>query len=227
MTPSAPVVLVHGFATSSARTWGENGWLDLLADAGREPVPIDILGHGTADKPHDPAAYADLEGYVAARLPDGPVDAIGFSMGARLLLGVAGAEPHRFRRIVTLGVGRNLFETSGSDVVIRALEAGGEPDNPVAAYFARLADHPDADREALVACLRAPLRLLTTETCAKVAVPVLVVIGDRDFAGPGDPLVDALPDARLTVLRGADHFSIPKDFGAIDATLRFLDGGDS
>jgi pimeloyl-ACP methyl ester carboxylesterase len=52
-----------------------------------------------------------------------------------------------------------------------------------------------------------------------------VVIGERDFAGPGDPLADALPDARLVVLRGADHFSTPKDFGAIDATLRFLDEG--
>ena len=88
MTASTPVVLLHGFATSSARTWWENGWLDLLKEAGREPVAIDILGHGNADKPHDPAAYADLEGWVAERLPDGPLDAIGFSLGARLLLGV-------------------------------------------------------------------------------------------------------------------------------------------
>jgi len=61
MNPSTPVVLLHGFATSSARTWGENGWLDLLADAGRETVPIDILGHGTADKPHDPADEPEAE----------------------------------------------------------------------------------------------------------------------------------------------------------------------
>jgi pimeloyl-ACP methyl ester carboxylesterase len=225
MSLSAPVVLVHGFATSSARTWGENGWLDLLADAGRETVPIDILGHGTAEKPHDPEAYANLEGYVAERIPDGPVDAIGFSMGARLLLGVAIGAPIRFRRIVTLGVGRNLFEASGSDVVIRALESGGDPANPAADYFARLAAQPDVDREALLACLKAPLRLLTAEECARVTAPVLVVIGDQDFCGPGEPLADALPDARLTVLRGADHFSTPKDFGAIDATLRFLEDG--
>ena len=55
------VALVHGFATSSARTWGDNGWLDLLADGGRTTLPIDLLGHGTADKPHDPAAY-DADG---------------------------------------------------------------------------------------------------------------------------------------------------------------------
>jgi len=225
MAESTPVVLLHGFATSSARTWGENGWLDLLADAGRPTVPIDLLGHGTAEKPHHPEAYADLEGWVAARLPagDGPVDAIGFSLGARLLLGVAAARPARFRRIVTLGVGRNLFEASDSDVILRALERGADPENPAAAYFARLADHPDADREALAACLRAPQRLLTAADCARITAPVLVVIGARDFAGPGEPLAEALPDARLVVLPGADHFSTPKDFGAIDATLRFLE----
>ena len=102
-------------------------------------------------------------------------------------------------------------------------EAGGDSGNPAADYFARVAAHPHADREALLACLKAPLRLLTAEECAKVTLPVLVVIGDRDFTGPGDPLAEALPDARLVVLRGADHFSTPKDFGAIDAALRFLE----
>src|SRR5882724_2437651 len=129
MNPSTPVALLHGFATSSARTWGENGWLDLLADAGRETVPIDLLGHGTAEKPHDEAAYADLESYVADRLPDGPVDAIGFSLGARVLLTLATREPARFGRLVTLGVGANLLRASRSDAIIGALEGESEPDN--------------------------------------------------------------------------------------------------
>ena len=54
-----PIVLLHGLATSSARTWGETGWLDLLADAGRETVPIDLPGHGVAPKPHDPEAFRE------------------------------------------------------------------------------------------------------------------------------------------------------------------------
>ena len=225
MTQSTPVVLLHGFATSSARTWWENGWLDLLSDAGRETVPIDILGHGKADKPHDPAAYADLEGYVAERLPDGRVDAVGFSLGARLLLGVAIAQPERFRRIVTLGVGRNLFERSGSDVVAEAIKAGDAPDNPAADYFARLAAHPENDREALIACLQAPMRLLTAEDLSRVTASVLVCIGERDFCGPGDPLVEALPYSSLVVLPRTDHFSTPKDFMAMDAALKFLEDG--
>ncbi len=225
MTESMPVVLLHGFATSSARTWWETGWLDLLGDAGRQTVPIDILGHGKAEKPHDPTAYDDLEGYVAERLPDGPVDAVGFSLGARLLLGLAITQPDRFRRIVTLGVGRNLFERSGSDVVANAIRAGDAPENPAAAYFARLADHPENDREALIACLQAPMRLLTADLLSRVTASVLVVIGERDFCAPADPLVDALPDARLVVLPRTDHFSTPKDFIAMDAGLKFLEEG--
>jgi pimeloyl-ACP methyl ester carboxylesterase len=222
---SATVALVHGFATDSARTWGDNGWLDLLGDVGRQPRPIDLLGHGTADKPHDPAAYADMEALVAAQLPEGPVDAIGFSLGARVLLTLACEQPERFERLVLTGVGANLLRTEGSDVILRAIEGDGDPTNPMVQYFAGLADHPDVDREALAACLRAPRPPLTPERLAAVQVPVLVIIGDKDFAGPGEPLVDALPTARLLTLRNVDHFATPKDFGCIDAALDFLGAG--
>jgi pimeloyl-ACP methyl ester carboxylesterase len=57
---------------------------------------------------------------------------------------------------------------------------------------------------------------------AKITCPVLVVIGDKDFAGPGDPLVDALPDAQLLTLPGLDHFATPKDFRVLDAALEFI-----
>ncbi|MGH9085652.1 MAG: alpha/beta fold hydrolase [Acidimicrobiales bacterium] len=219
---SSPVVLVHGFATSSARTWGDNGWLDLLADAGRATVPIDLLGHGTAAKPHDPAAYDELEELVIAQLPDEPVDAIGFSLGARVLLTIATASPSRFNRLVLTGVGANLLRTEGSDVVLRAVEGDGDPTNPVVQYFAGLARQPDADREALAACLRSPRPTLTPDRLAAVDLPVLVILGDKDFAGPPEPLVEALPRGELVTLRGVDHFATPKDFGAIDAALDFL-----
>jgi pimeloyl-ACP methyl ester carboxylesterase len=219
------VALVHGFATSSARTWGDNGWLDLLADSGRTALPIDLLGHGTADKPHDPAAYAELESLVVAQLPDEPVDAIGFSLGARVLLTIATEAPERFNRLVLTGVGANLLRTEGSDVILRAIEGDGDPTNPVVQYFAGLAQHPEVDRAALAACLRSPRPVLTPERLAKVQLPVLVVIGDKDFAGPGEPLTEALPQAELITLRNVDHFATPKDFGTIDAALDFLGAG--
>ena len=61
------------------------------------------------------------------------------------------------------------------------------------------------------------------ELLGAVEVPVLVVLGERDDAGPAEPLVDALPDARLVLLPGVDHFATPKDFGFIDAALGFID----
>src|SRR5919112_319951 len=105
-----PVLLLHGLATSAARTWGENGWLDLLADAGRPALALDLLGHGAAAKPHEPEAYDALEQAVVDQLPDGPVDAIGFSLGARTILALACENPASFRKIVVAGVGANLFE---------------------------------------------------------------------------------------------------------------------
>jgi pimeloyl-ACP methyl ester carboxylesterase len=216
------VVLVHGFATDSARTWRDNGWLDLLGDVGRTPLPIDLLGHGTAPKPHEPEAYAEMEELVLAQLPDHPVDGIGFSLGARVLLTIACAHPDRFERLVLTGVGANLLRTEGSDLILKAIEGEGDPTNPVVQYFHGLATHPDVDREALSACLRSPRPVLDAARLASVQLPVLVVIGDKDFAGPGEPLVEALPKGELVTLRNVDHFATPKDFGCIDAALDFL-----
>ena len=219
------VALVHGFATTSARTWGDNGWLDLLGDVGRTPLPIDLLGHGTSEKPHDPDAYDAMEELVLAQLPAEPIDAIGFSLGARVLLTLATDHPDRFERLVLTGVGANLLRQDTSDLVLRAIEGDGDPTNPVVQYFAGLASHPDVDRTALAACLRNPRPVLTPERLSSVQLPVLVVIGDKDFAGPGEPLADALPQSTLVTLRNVDHFATPKDFGCIDAALDFLGAG--
>src|SRR5690606_23080988 len=202
-----PVLLLHGFATSAARTWGDNGWIDLLRDAGREVIAPDLLGHGDAPKPHEPAAYAALEERIAATLPDGPVDAIGFSLGARVLLTLAADDPGRFSRLVVAGVGANLFRSEGTDLVARAIEGDADPTNPVVQYFAGLAAQPGVDRKALAACIRHPRPPLDAAILGKVTCPVLVVLGDRDFAGPADPLVEALPDATFRSLRNVDHFA--------------------
>ena len=227
MSPGPPVVLVHGIATSSARTWGDNGWLDLLADAGRSVIGIDLLGHGTADKPHDPAAYDRMEELVLAQLPAEPVDAVGFSLGARTLLVLASAHPERFHRIVVAGVGANLFRRDDTaELLADAIATGDDaaaPTSPVAQYFRSLAEQPGNDPLALAACLRRPGPSgITADTLVRITCPVLVVLGDADFAGPADPLLEALPDARLVTLRGVDHFATPKDFSFLDAGLDFL-----
>jgi pimeloyl-ACP methyl ester carboxylesterase len=166
-----------------------------------------------------------MEELVLAAMPAGPVDAIGFSLGARTLLVLASAHPERFSRLVVAGVGANLFRHDGSSEALAAMMTGETPadDSPVARYFAGLAAQPDSDAEAMAACMRRPHPApITDDGLAAVTCPVLVVIGDRDFASPGEPLVERLPDAELKVLRGVDHFATPKDFGFIDAALEFL-----
>ena len=71
--------------------------------------------------------------------------------------------------------------------------------------------------------MRRPSQPLTVEELARVTPPVLVVLGDKDFAGQAEPLVAALPNAQLQVLRGVDHFGTPQAFGFLDAALRFLE----
>ena len=227
MTDAPAVLLLHGFATSAARTWGENGWLDVLGDTGRTVLAPDLLGHGTAPKPHDPEAYTDIAGAVAETLPDTPIDGVGFSLGARTLLQLAVRRPRQFRRLVLAGVGANLFRTERANAINRALRGDAAPEDPVARYFAGLAAHPDADPEALVALTEAGGvggRPFTAEELSVVTCPTLVVLGDDDFAGPADPLVEALPDARLVTLPRTDHFATPKAFKFMDATLDFLEG---
>lgn len=223
--PGLPVLLVHGFASSFDLNWREPGWVDLLSDAGREVIGVDLLGHGKASKPHDPAAYADVADDVAAALPDeGQVQAIGFSMGARLLLEVVSNAPDRFERVVVAGVGAGLFTSGSPEALAQAVEGGeADVDHPTARLFAQFAAGSGNDPKALGAFLRRPTQPLDPAKLAAITCPVLVVIGDKDFALPAEPLVEALPNARLKTLPGVDHFATPKDFKFIDAALEFLD----
>ena len=220
---SPPVVLVHGFGTSFDLTWVSNGWVDLLSDEGRDVVGVDLLGHGTAPKPTDPAAYGDLGTRVLEALPaDGQVDAVGFSLGAKTLLQVASVEPERFRSLVVAGVGANLFRPADKSAVVEAIRTGDDGGDPALRYFAGLADLPGNDRVALAACMDNGGGGIGGDQLARIRCPVLVVLGDADFAGPADPLVDALPDARFVELPRTDHARTPKSFQFIDAALDFL-----
>jgi pimeloyl-ACP methyl ester carboxylesterase len=223
---ATPVVLVHGWGGSFAATWRRSGFTELLADAGRPVIGVDLLGHGEAPKPHDPAAYADLTERIADVLPAEPVDAVGFSLGALTLLRLAVRRPSAFRRLVVAGIGRNAFERDDAvrERILAGLDGVADPEDNLARLFAQYAGQPGNDRVALAAVMRrTDGAALTSDELAAVTAPVLVVIGDRDFAGPADQLVEALPDARLVVLRNVDHFATPESFGFIDATLEFLD----
>ena len=227
MPDDPAVVLVHGFASSFAHGWEHNGWTDLLADAGRKVLRVDLPGHGESPPTIDPAASSDMEGTLAEVIaPHVPVDAVGFSTGARLLLGLAAEDPARLRKLVVIGVGDNLFRVEDREPLARALESR---EGEVAAedigvqLFVRLARTAGNDPAALAAFLRRPDRPLSEADLVRVTCPVLVVLGDRDFSAPADRLVGALPDAELVMLRNVDHFGAPRDFNCINRSLAFID----
>jgi pimeloyl-ACP methyl ester carboxylesterase len=222
-----PVVLVHGFASSFQREWVQPGWVALLEDIGRTVIGVDLLGHGDAAKPHDPEAYAAVEDNVFAVLPeDQPTDAIGFSMGAHILLRLAATTPERFGRIVLGGVGGRLLDPQddGQGLAIVDGVMGNESDDPLAQAFGRFARTPGNDPAALSAFIRRRRSPLTAADLGRITSPVLIVAGDQDpLAGDPAALAAAIPNAQSKLLRKVDHLATASDFGFIDAALSFLD----
>lgn len=219
--------MVHGWGGSFRRTWKEVGWVDLLRDGGREVIGVDLRGHGdNPSKSHDPEDYTDLTGDILDAI-DGHevIDAVGFSLGALTLLELACRQPGRFGRLVLCGIGRNVVDPQPvtSTSIVDALEGTGDPDDLTAQLFVQYANQPGNDLAALTACMKGIRPRITPERLSAVTCPVLVVIGDKDFAGPGEPLAAALPDARLVTLRNVDHFALTEEFKCIDAVLEFLD----
>jgi len=198
---------------------------DPVNEPGAAKAGLTCSGHGTADKPTDPAAYDELEAVALASFPDEPVDAIGFSMGARVLLHLASAHPGRFRRLVTGGVADRLLtpDPERSRTIRDAVAGNAAADDPVATYFGNLADADDIDRDALVAFLDSKRPRIDASTLAAIECPTLVVVGDQDFAGAAEPLAAAIAGATWLTLPGVDHFGTPKQFSFIDAALEFID----
>ncbi len=223
-----PVLLVHGFTTSADRTWREPGWIDLLADAGRTVIAPNLLGHGDAPKPHDVEAYAEVESLVAAELPDRPVDAIGYSAGAGIVLRLAAERPERFDRIVLGGIGAGVMASSDGrrsnrgQAIASALEGTGDPNDVTAQHFKAMAESDGNDPAALAAFIKRPQPALGLPELARIDRPILVVIGEHDFAGPAEPLVEALPSAELLSLPRVDHFGLPKAFAFVEQALAFI-----
>lgn len=221
MSDTAPVLLVHGLASSFEHNWKVPGWVDLLEAEGREVIGVDLPGHGANGA--DPATTDPIEVVADAIAGYDTVDAVGFSMGAHLLLRLAGREPDRFAKLVTIGVGNGVVnpdagagmraeavlddtsEEAVSQLFMRMLKSAGNDLDRVRGFLDYGRAHPAGPAQV-----------------QRIHCPTLVVIGDKDFAAPADQLAAAIPGATLITLRGVDHFSAVNDFACLDAVLRFL-----
>ena len=223
-----PVVLVHGWGGSFHQTWHTPGIDALLEDMGRTVIGIDLLGHGTADKPHSPEAYSNLGEWLLGALPDEypQVDIVGFSLGALTVLDALTTNPQKFRKILLAGIGDGVFEQGSSQRhqrIVDALEGVGPADDTFSQMFVQYARQPGNDIDALTAIMkRPPSRALCPDDLSVISQQVLVVIGDKDFAAPADQLASAFSHGSLTILKNTDHFATTESFTFIDSLLEFL-----
>ena len=208
-----PVVLIHGFASNAAVNWIGPGWIATLTRAGRRTIALDLRGHGASTKLYDPAAYhsATMAEDVRAlmdRLDVTKVDAMGYSMGARVAAYLALGHPEQVRSLVFGGLGR-LVEGDGlPDSIAGALEASSldEVHDPVGKMFRSFAEQTDSDLKALAACLRGSRQTLTREEVSELRMPALVAVGEKDqIAGSAEILAELLPAGEALEIPGRDH----------------------
>ncbi len=229
-----PVVLVHGLGSDAFVNWTRSGWVRALRAAGRPLVALDLRGHGSSGAPHDPAAYrlsllvADLAAVLAETVAGREMDAVGYSLGSRVLLEYAArpAAPAPLRRLVLGGsAGQPLLQDMDPDAVELAVGGGPTPTDPETARIARtVAALPTNDERALAALVRG---LHDDPDAHRRApdptVPTLLAVGTDD------PLHDrahawaaALPDARFVSLPGRNHVSAVPSGVFRTAAVEFL-----
>ncbi len=230
MAPSenVPVLLLHGWAGSFRDTWQKPGIDALLEDIGRSVIGLDLLGHGSQEKPHDPEAYSRLPEWLLDNVESEQpvVDAVGFSLGALTLLRALILQPHRFRRVVLAGIGDGVFEKAlpnANQRIVDALEGRAPEDDTFARMFSQYGHQPGNDLQALTAIMkRPPSEPVLEADLQSLSHEVLVVIGDKDFTFPAERLASAFPNGKLSVLKNTDHFATTESFLFIDELLDFL-----
>lgn len=213
------VLLVHGLGSTFDHNWRQPGWVEIFEADGFTARPVRLPGHGGAELDHSPADAV----LAAAEQLSGPVAAVGFSAGAIAVLTAAAAAPERFARIAVLGVGDHVLTPNGTVApLVTALRGPAEPADVRQRTFWRLIRHSGNDHRQIAAYLESAPLGVSAEDLRRIACPALVVVGARDEAMPADNLVAALPDARLLVLPGVDHFGTVTAVSAMDAVSTFL-----
>jgi pimeloyl-ACP methyl ester carboxylesterase len=226
-----PIVLVHGFASNKEVNWVAPGWVTTVTRAGRRAIALDNRGHGASGKLYDPAAYhstimAEDVRALLDHLDLRRADIMGYSMGARITAFLALAHPDRVRAGVLGGLGFRLVEGVGlPDTIADALEAPSlaEVTDPTAYMFRVFAEQTKSDLRALAACMRGSRQTLSRTEAARIAVPVMVAVGENDqIAGSPEALAALIPGAEALVIPGRDHMPAVGDRVFKSAVVDFL-----
>jgi pimeloyl-ACP methyl ester carboxylesterase len=236
-----PVVFMHGATVSFKHNYADYGWIKEMNDSGFQVIGLDFRGHGSSDKPHDSQSYgtANLASDVIALLDHlhlPRASFIAYSIGTAIALHLMQVVPERFDRAALVATGDGLIGLPPYtfDAIMPALEMVLDrteypQDLPkhLAAYW-NFIEATAGDRIAMRALSEATYPPLSTEKASGIAIPILVVSGEKDAVlGRGPRLSKALRNAEYLEIAGTDHFSLAVDAGTKAAVARFLKAATS
>lgn len=102
-----PVLLIHGFASSTLYNWVKTGWLDPLAKTGRSIIAVDLPGHGASQDINPTAVRVrDILADLSSHLQDQGHDKVavhGYSLGSRLAWEFSAAHPEMVTHLIMGG----------------------------------------------------------------------------------------------------------------------------
>jgi pimeloyl-ACP methyl ester carboxylesterase len=185
-----PIVLTHGFATSSD-VWARQ--TEVLSGTHRV-VAWDLRGHGRSAPPQGPytreAALADLTVVVAQA--GTPALLAGHSVGGYLSLAHALAHPETVAGLAILSAGPGFRNVSRREAYNRTV--------------GKVAARSGYPLEVAEVAMQHDSRVI--DGLAAITCPVLIVVGSDDlpvYVAGSRYLADNLPDARLVEVPGAGH----------------------
>ena len=192
----APIMLIHGFASSQAINWRYTHWIKALSEDGRRVIALDNRGHGFSQKLYQATDYtlesmADDAVNLLNHIGVSSADIMGYSMGGRIAITIALNHPKRLNHLILGGVGRHLLKDPGlPNGLAEAMEAESVDHiaSPMLQIFRRFAQTTGGDLKALAACARGFRSAMDPKRFIEISAPVLICVGAKDDVA-GDPHV--------------------------------------
>ncbi|WP_458781720.1 alpha/beta fold hydrolase [Arthrobacter sp. D3-16] len=238
-----PILLLHGFSSSSKLNWEDTGWVAALLDAGRRVITVDLPGHGRSGAPEDMDSYspsrirADLLQVAfdagVRPLQDGDpssgLDIVGYSLGSRLAWEFGATQPEIVHRLV-LG-GPNVADPLAAFDLVAAQDylADGTPiaDESSARLLKMALLLPSNNIFALLSLVEAIKAEPYDPAEAVPHVPMLLVAGDKDERAASLPQLAGLARTagamvEEVMLPGRNHTNAVTSRAFKQAAISFL-----
>lgn len=238
-----PILLIHGFSSSSKLNWEDTGWLAALLEAGRRVITVDLPGHGRSGAPEDMDSYspsrirADLLqlAFDAGARPLEPgnpssgLDVIGYSLGSRLAWEFGATQPELVHKLV-LG-GPNMADPLADFDLIAAQHylADGTPiaDESTAGLLRMAQALPSNNIFALLSLIEAIKTEPYDPSEAVPHMPMLLIAGEIDERAASMPQLAELAakagsTAEQLVLPGRNHTNAVTSRAFKQAAIQFL-----